>query len=97
MNLLSHGRFFEYEVSWVEVPYLEFDSASNTSYGINVTELVVLPTELRQNVGYIQVERKAFAFNVHGLTTGHLMHPCAAPKIACSSEGSRVLWLGRWS
>ena len=55
MNLLSHGRFFEYEVSWVEVPYLEFDSASNTSYGINVTELVVLPTELRQNVGYIQV------------------------------------------
>ena len=55
MNLLSHGRLFEYEVSWVEVPYLEFDSASNTSYGINVTELVVLPTELRQNVGYIQV------------------------------------------
>ena len=39
----------------MEVPYLEFDSASNTSYDINVTELVVLPTELRQNVGYIQV------------------------------------------
>ena len=42
----------------MEVPYLEFDSASNTSYGINVTELVVLPTELRQNVGYIQVCRE---------------------------------------
>ena len=40
----------------MDVPYLELDEASNSSYPINVAELHVVPTELRQNVGYIQVE-----------------------------------------
>ena len=48
-------RFFEYEVSWVDVPYLVHDEASNTSYFENVTELAVVPTHLRQDVLYIQV------------------------------------------
>ena len=39
--------------------------------------------------------RKAFGvFNVHGLTEGHLMHPCAAPKILCSSKGSSLGVMG---
>ena len=39
----------------MDVPYIEMDDVSNTSYAINVTELHVVPTELRQDVRYIQV------------------------------------------
>ena len=49
------NRFFEYKVSWVDVQYHAVDEVSNTSYLENVTELVVVPTHLRQDVIYIQV------------------------------------------
>ena len=44
----------------MDVPYLEVDDVSNTSYAINVTELHVVPTELRQDVRYIQVGGKTY-------------------------------------
>ena len=47
-------RFFEYEVVWDVVTYQEVDRFNLSKTLVNVTELLVIPTPLRQNVAYIQ-------------------------------------------
>ena len=55
----------------MDVPYIEMDDVSNTSYAINVTELHVVPTELRQDVRYIQVVRCDLVYFVETECTLH--------------------------
>ena len=69
----------------MDVPYLEMDDVSNTSYAINVTELHVVPTELRQDVRYIQVVRCDLVSKQSALCTVQISEKRMVPWEMCDS------------
>ena len=52
--IYNFSRFFEYTSIYVQIPIKTFDTVTNITTITNVTELQVVPTELRQNLNYIQ-------------------------------------------